>query len=237
MELKQLLDALDTQVLSGDIIGAFDQFAADHCVTFSNAQDKTHSKAQKIEALRWFFDNVASINHIERPAAQINQNTTESEFLFDFTARTGNPMVYSEVIRRTWQDGQIVEEQYLIGQSLDKSVPAPDAAAPVTEPAAKETPAKAKKTTKKSAANAGDDLVIIEGIGPKIAELLVKAGIDSFAALAESSPEAIKAILDAAGKRYQIHDPASWPEQAALARDGETAALKSLQEALKGGRK
>jgi predicted flap endonuclease-1-like 5' DNA nuclease len=236
MELKQLLEAVDTQVLSGDIIGAFDQFAADHCVTLSNAQDKTHSKAQKIEALRWFFDNVASINRIERPASLIHQNTTESEFLFDFTARSGNPMVYTEVIRRTWENGQIVEEQYLIGQSLDQSEPTPDAASEV-QPAANETPAKAKKTTKKSNENTTDNLVIIEGIGPKIAELLNKAGINSFAELADSKPTAIKDILEAAGKRYQIHDPATWPQQAALARDGKTAELKALQEDLKGGRK
>lgn len=235
MELKQLLEAVDTQVLSGDIIGAFDQFAADHCVTLSNAQDKTHSKAQKTEALRWFFNNVASINRIERPATLIHQNTTESEFLFDFTARSGNPMVYSEVIRRTWENGQIVEEQYLIGQSLDQSEPTPAAASEV-QPAANETPAKAKKTTKKSKENTTDNLVIIEGIGPKIAELLNKAGINSFAELADSKPNAIKDILEAAGKRYQIHDPSTWPQQAALARDGKTAELKALQEDLKGGR-
>ncbi|MDX2278794.1 MAG: DUF4332 domain-containing protein [Saprospiraceae bacterium] len=236
MELKQLLEAVDTQVLTGDIIGAFDQFAADHCVTLSNAQDKTHSKAQKIEALRWFFDNVASINRIERPASLIHQNTTESEFLFDFTSRSGNPMVYTEVIRRTWENGQIVEEQYLIGQSLDQSEPTPAAASEV-QPAANETPGKAKKTTKKSNENTADNLVIIEGIGPKIAELLNKAGINSFAELADSKPTAIKDILEAAGKRYQIHDPATWPQQAALARDGKTAELKALQEELKGGRK
>jgi len=236
MELKQLLEAVDTQVLTGDIIGAFDQFAADHCVTLSNAQDKTHSKAQKIEALRWFFDNVASINRIERPTFLIHQNTTESEFLFDFTSRSGNPMVYTEVIRRTWENGQIVEEQYLIGQSLDQSEPTPAAASEV-QPAANETPAKAKKTTKKSQENTTDNLVIIEGIGPKIAELLNKAGINSFAELADSKPTAIKDILEAAGKRYQIHDPATWPQQAALARDGKTAELKALQDDLKGGRK
>lgn len=236
MELKQLLEAVDTQVLTGDIIGAFDQFAADHCVTLSNAQDKTHSKAQKIEALRWFFDNVASINRIERPASLTHQNTTESEFLFDFTSRSGNPMVYTEVIRRTWENGQIVEEQYLIGQSLDQSEPTPAAASEV-QPAANETPAKAKKTTKKSKENTTDNLVIIEGIGPKIAELLNKAGINSFAELADSKPTAIKDILEAAGKRYQIHDPATWPQQAALARDGKTAELKALQDDLKGGRK
>jgi predicted flap endonuclease-1-like 5' DNA nuclease len=236
MELKQLLEAIDTQILTGDIIGAFDQFAADHCVTLSNDHDKTHSKAQKLEALRWFFDNVASINRIQRPATLISGNTTESEFLFDFTSRSGNPMVYTEVIRRHWKDGKIIEEQYLLGQSLDQSEPAP-AAAPAAMPAVKEAPAKAKKTTKKSTENTEDDLVIIEGIGPKIAELLNKAGISTFAELAATTPSAIKTILDAAGKRYQIHDPATWPQQAALARDGKTSELKTLQEELKGGRK
>ncbi|MBU6340485.1 MAG: DUF4332 domain-containing protein [Bacteroidetes bacterium] len=232
MELKQLLEAVDNQVLAGDIIGAFDQFAADHCITMSTPQDKTSSKAQKMDALRWFFENIESINRIERTATQIIGNVTESEFVFDFTARQGNPMSYQEVIRRVWENGQIIEEHYLIGQSVDASNDPS-----VDEKSTTPSEAKPKRSTKKAKEEIGDNLVIIEGIGPKIAELLQKAGITSFAQLANSTPTALKDILEAAGKRYQIHDPATWPQQAALARDGKKAELEQLQEELKGGRK
>ncbi|MCB0575031.1 MAG: hypothetical protein KDC61_10765, partial [Saprospiraceae bacterium] len=62
MTLKQLVDALDAQVVKGDIITAFDKYADDSCVTLSSPTDKTHSKAQKMETLQWFFNNIAAAN-------------------------------------------------------------------------------------------------------------------------------------------------------------------------------
>ncbi|MBL7826649.1 MAG: DUF4332 domain-containing protein [Saprospiraceae bacterium] len=81
-----------------------------------------------------------------------------------------------------------------------------------------------------------DDLKIVEGIGPKIADLLIKAGIKTWKALSETAPEKIKEILDAAGPNFQIHDPATWPEQSRLADEGEWDKLKKYQDELKGGR-
>ena len=82
-----------------------------------------------------------------------------------------------------------------------------------------------------------DDLKIVEGIGPKIAELLNKGGIETWNALAETSTDRIKEILDAAGPAYQIHDPSTWPEQARMADNGEWDALKKYQDELDGGKK
>ena len=81
-----------------------------------------------------------------------------------------------------------------------------------------------------------DDLKKIEGIGPKIASLLNDAGIHTFAALAETRPDAIREILMAAGERFRIHDPSTWPDQARLAADGKWDELEKLQDILDGGR-
>ncbi len=81
-----------------------------------------------------------------------------------------------------------------------------------------------------------DDLKIVEGIGPKIEELLHAAGIKTWKALSETAASAIKEILQAAGSSFQIHDPGTWPEQARLADNGEWDALKALQDALDGGK-
>ena len=61
-----------------------------------------------------------------------------------------------------------------------------------------ETKVTEEKAPKKAkASKKGDDLAIVEGIGPKAAEALVAAGIDTFAKLAAASAEEVKAILDA----------------------------------------
>ena len=82
-----------------------------------------------------------------------------------------------------------------------------------------------------------DDLTVIEGIGPKIAELLAADGITTFAALAATPADRLREILLAGGRRFAIADPATWPQQAALAASGDKAGLAALQASLKGGRK
>ena len=79
-----------------------------------------------------------------------------------------------------------------------------------------------------------DDLKRIEGIGPKISEVLSQAGIATFAQLAEAGMERLAEIIQEAGLR--LADPQSWPEQARLAAAGDWAALDKLQDELQGGR-
>jgi predicted flap endonuclease-1-like 5' DNA nuclease len=81
-----------------------------------------------------------------------------------------------------------------------------------------------------------DDLKIVEGIGPKIEELLHEAGIKTWQALSETSADRLKEILDAAGPSFQIHDPGTWPQQAGLAAAGKWDELKKLQDDLSGGK-
>ena len=91
-----------------------------------------------------------------------------------------------------------------------------------------ETPkqAEAKKET--------DDLVKIEGIGPKVSKALKDAGITTFEALANTSVEDIQKILSDAG--LKMMDATSWPEQAKLAAPGDRDGLKAMQDELSGGR-
>ena len=81
-----------------------------------------------------------------------------------------------------------------------------------------------------------DNLKRIEGIGPKIAEVLKASGIASFSKLATMKADEIKDVLVAAGDRFSFQDPTTWPAQADLAAKGEWDKLKKWQEELKGGR-
>lgn len=81
-----------------------------------------------------------------------------------------------------------------------------------------------------------DDLQIVEGIGPKIAQLMNDAGIDSWEKLSMTSPYRLREILDGGGQQFQIHDPETWPQQADLAAKGNWDELKKLQDELDGGK-
>jgi predicted flap endonuclease-1-like 5' DNA nuclease len=77
------------------------------------------------------------------------------------------------------------------------------------------------------------DLKIVEGIGPKIEELLKNADINEWKDLAETSVDRLQEILAEAGDRFRLHDPMTWPDQARLAVAGEWEPLKQLQEQLR----
>jgi len=131
----------------------------------------------------------------------------------------------------------------------EKPVAKKAAAAPVaveeiaTAPVAEEAPVAAEPAVEASEKSAAakkapklDDLKVIEGVGPKIEQLLKDGGINTWAELAAADVERLKEILDAAGPRYQIHDPSTWPAQAKFAAAGDWDELKEYQDMLTGGR-
>ena len=95
------------------------------------------------------------------------------------------------------------------------------------KPAKEEKPKATAKTAK------ADDLKKIEGIGPKIADTLKAAGIDTFAKLAEAEVAKIAEIIaDVRGN----HVPDTWPKQAEMAAAGQWDELKQWQDELDGGK-
>jgi len=82
----------------------------------------------------------------------------------------------------------------------------------------KKVTAKVGKTIQPKASAKSDvkkvDLRQIEGIGPKIAELLTKADINTFEKLANTPVSELKVILEKAGPRFKSIDPTTWRMQA-----------------------
>ena len=79
-----------------------------------------------------------------------------------------------------------------------------------------------------------DELAKLEGIGPKIEQLLKGAGIFTFKQLAGADVGRLRTMLKEADLAFA--DPTSWPQQAKLAAAGDWPALEALQAQLKGGR-
>ncbi|MBK8370272.1 MAG: hypothetical protein IPL20_02625 [Saprospiraceae bacterium] len=103
----------------------------------------------------------------------------------------------------------------------------------MTEP--KPTSASTNKKGKKNNTNV-NDLTLIEGIGPKIQDLLNQSGILTFSDLSASSYDKVKSVLTSAGPRYNVHDPQTWIQQAKLAMNEKWDELRNLQQTLKKGR-
>ncbi len=81
-----------------------------------------------------------------------------------------------------------------------------------------------------------DDLRRIEGIGPKISDILNENGIYTFAQLASTDANGLRSILTDAGPRFRLANPVTWPQQAQVAAAGDWDGLLALQVSLKHGR-
>jgi len=104
----------------------------------------------------------------------------------------------------------------------------------------KKTPPKPRKITRKppvrKVVRKPDDLKVVEGIGPKIEQLLHAAGVKTYSNLSRASKTKLQKVLQDAGSRFRMHDPTTWPQQAKLAGAGNWDALEKLKDELKGGR-
>lgn len=77
-----------------------------------------------------------------------------------------------------------------------------------------------------------DDLKVVEGIGPKIEELLNNIDIYTWKALSKAKVEDLRKMLIDVNPRYRIHNPTHWPLQARLAAAGKWEELKVLQDSI-----
>ena len=113
---------------------------------------------------------------------------------------------------------------------VEKAAPKKEVKTETKEAEAKETPKAKKASTKK-----GDDLKKIEGAGPKAAEALINAGLDTFAKIADTEPSKLSEILSETSSRLAHIVTDTWPKQAELAAEGKWDELKELQDNLEGG--
>ena len=79
------------------------------------------------------------------------------------------------------------------------------------------------------------NLQIIEGIGPKMEEVLKSNGVENWSDLARQTPESLLLMLSQYGESYRIIDPSSWPDQAKLAINEDFESLILYQKNLEPG--
>ncbi len=159
-----------------------------------------------------------------------------------YRVKRGHRQLYSQILVKDILESGVKPSKKEAKKETPKTVTKKSSPVPKKEETKKVKAQATKSTTagktsvKKTAK--GDDLKKIEGIGPKIAAILTEAGYGTFEALSKADPAKISEILvEKGGKRYAMHNPETWPQQAQLAAEGKWDELKELQDKLQGGRK
>jgi large subunit ribosomal protein L20 len=143
----------------------------------------------------------------------------DRKMLADVAVR--DPQTFTKIVALSLQNSTpSAKPQPVVRASAPKAAP-PVAAAPKAAPAAAGT----------------DDLLIIEGLGPKSVEALNNAGVTTFAQVASMSPEELDDIVRVkAGVRLLKGQVETWPKQAKFLLDGDMDGFKAYTDHLVGGR-
>lgn len=103
---------MDGMVLKGEIPQAVDKFFADNAVTKDVDGGETASKQEALDKLTGFVGNISKVKAISLLNSTATDNVSMSEFLFNFDMKDGSEVKWHEVIRRVWEDGKVINEQY-----------------------------------------------------------------------------------------------------------------------------
>jgi predicted flap endonuclease-1-like 5' DNA nuclease len=131
----------------------------------------------------------------------------------------------------------VVEREYLPPAAAPVEViGAPAAPAAPAELAAPAPAPEATPETAPAVPGRADNLLVVNGIGPKINAALNAAGITTYAGLAAATPERLHEILTAASVRLtgSVADSlVTWPKQAEFLAAGDTAGLLAYNASVK----
>ena len=188
----------------------------------------------------WLLRSVAAKRQVERARAA-NLNTADRDELEQLRQRVAVLEPAAAERDRLQAELADLRSAGVAGEPAQPLVSAsPPAAEPAVEPKPVETtspdPDLAAASTAIGSRVAADDLTVVEGIGPKIAELCHGIGIRTWSDLAETEVSLLRTMLNDAGQRFKAHDPGTWPQQAALLASGAWDEFVALTDQLDGGR-
>lgn len=179
-----------------------------------------------------FEEDVSAVENILRYLVikTIPENTIVSEVPYKL-AKSSKKQVEDD---EEELEGDDVERPIADESPLEEDIDAEEVQGETSE-VVEEAPIEAEKVNSDGReAPLEDDLTKIEGIGPKIAEIFVEAGIKTFEDLSSSKVGDLRNILEE--HKLSSHDPKTWSKQATLAKHGKWDELKELQDELKGGK-
>lgn len=110
--MQELVSQMDKMVLRGEIPQAVAKFFSDDAHTKDVDGSETSTREEAVQKLTGFVGSIAQVNEISLLNSSIGEDVSMSEFRFHFKMQDGTEIKWHEVIRREWQDGQVVNEIY-----------------------------------------------------------------------------------------------------------------------------
>ncbi len=117
--IKENVQALNQEILNGNILGAFEQFYAEHCVMQENDQQPREGKDANREYEKGFVDAVEQWHNAQVLSVNTDEEagTSAVEWLFDFSLKGGPRVQRKQVAVQRWEGDKIVQENFYFSGS------------------------------------------------------------------------------------------------------------------------
>jgi hypothetical protein len=115
MSLKEQVENLNSMILKGQILEAFEKYYADNVAMQENDQSPTVGKDANREREKQFLANVTEFRGAEVKAVAVGDSVTMVEWFFDYTHKEWGQKTYHQVAVQRWKDGKIVHEKFYYG--------------------------------------------------------------------------------------------------------------------------
>jgi hypothetical protein len=115
MNLKELVEGLNSMILKGQIMEAFEKYYHNEIIMQENEQPPTIGKTENREREKQFLANLAEFRKAEVKAVAIGDNITMVEWFFDYTHKEWGKKTYHQVAVQRWKDDKIIHERFYYG--------------------------------------------------------------------------------------------------------------------------
>jgi len=116
MHLRELAEDLNSMILEGRALEAFEKYYAEDVVMQENELPPTIGKAANREREKEFFSNLVELRGADVKAVAVGDDVTMVEWFFDYTHKEWGRRTYHQVAVQRWKDGKIVHERFYYGR-------------------------------------------------------------------------------------------------------------------------
>ncbi len=113
--LQEKITELNSLVLAGKALEAFEKFYHNDVVMQENESTPTLGKEANLQREKEFFNNITDFRGAEVKALAVGDNVTTVIWSYDYTHREWGVRKYTQASVQHWKDGLIVREQFFYG--------------------------------------------------------------------------------------------------------------------------
>ncbi len=113
LELK--INDLNSMILNGKIMEAFEKFYHDDVVMQENSDEPTIGKEANRIREEEFVNSITEFRGAQVLNVATGDNVTMVVWHYDYTHKVWGDKNYTQVAVQTWKDGQIIREQFFYG--------------------------------------------------------------------------------------------------------------------------